>query len=66
MYDFKYLKAEREKKGLTIRDMANLIEMNESNYGKIERGVYVNIPLYILDKLKKILNLDLNKFICSK
>ncbi|WP_415341344.1 helix-turn-helix domain-containing protein, partial [Clostridium perfringens] len=38
MYDFKYLKAEREKKGLTIRDMANLIEMNESNYGKIERG----------------------------
>ncbi|WP_415341345.1 hypothetical protein, partial [Clostridium perfringens] len=26
----------------------------------------VNIPLYILDKLKKILNLDLNKFICSK
>ena len=66
MYDFKYLKAEREKKGLTIRDMANLIEMNESNYGKIERWVYVNIPLYILDKLKKILNLDLNKFICSK
>ena len=66
MYDFKYLKAEREKKGLTIRDMANLIEMNESNYGKIERGIYANIPLYILDKLKKILNLDLNKFICSK
>ncbi|XZH09316.1 helix-turn-helix domain-containing protein (plasmid) [Clostridium perfringens] len=63
MYDYKYLKAERERRGLQIKQLANLIGMDESNYGKMERGNYVNIPLYILDKLKKELNLDLNKFI---
>lgn len=63
-YDYNYLRGERLKKGLQIKQLANLIPMDESNYGKMERGDYKNIPCYILARLKEILDLDLNKFIC--
>ncbi|OUP40980.1 hypothetical protein B5F20_14640 [Clostridium perfringens] len=63
-YDYNYLRGERLKKGLQIRQISEKIPMDESNYGKLERGDYKNIPCYILARLKEILDLDLNKFIC--
>ena len=65
-YDNKYLKDKREAKGLFKRELANRLNMNESNYGKLEHGLYKNIPLKILIKMKQELGLDLNKLIVEQ
>lgn len=63
MYDYEYLRAERLKRGLQIKEVAEKVDMDESNLSKLERGLYVNIPLHLLSGFKKVLNIDLNKFI---
>lgn len=65
-YNNKYLKEKREANGLFKRELANRLKMNESNYGKVEHGLYKNIPLKILIKLKQELDLDLNKLIVEQ
>ena len=55
-------KAMREKVGVTFEDMANLLEITESYYKKIESG-YVGLSAPIARKLSEFYQMDIVPFI---
>ena len=59
-YDRYYIKYKRLQKGYTQKQCANLLKMDEGNYNKLEAGLYVNIPLYTLEKMRRLLGANLN------
>jgi len=55
------IKSYRKMLNLTQFQLAEMVEIDEKQLGKIERGVhYPSVPTFL--KLLKILNIDINKF----
>lgn len=55
------IKAYRKIKNITQAQLAEIIEIDEKQLGKIERGVhYPSVPTFL--KLIKVLNIDIDKF----
>ena len=55
------LKEARIKKGLSVIDVAKLIEIDRTTYFRYENNQVKNIPIQNLLKLANILDIDLNK-----
>jgi len=59
------LKLHRRMLGLTQFQLSEIVETDEKQLGKIERGLhYPSVPLFL--KLIEILNIDISKFYPNK
>lgn len=59
------IKLHRKMLGLTQFQLAELVEIDEKQLGKIERGKhYPSVPLFL--KLLRILNIDITQFYLTK
>lgn len=58
----KFIKTEREKKDLTQEDVADMVGIHRTYYGKIERAVR-EVDLYTAMIICKALKIDLSDFI---
>ncbi len=59
----KLIKEYRNLAGITQFELAEIIDIDERQMGKIERGVhYPSVPTFL--KLIKVLNIDIGKLYC--
>ena len=59
MYNHEYIRQKRIATGYSTNKMADKLKMDSSNYCKLETGQYKNVPLSLLIKLHREMNVDL-------
>lgn len=63
MYNTSYLISKRKALNLSQEQVAQLINMDQGNYSKLEAGLYSHTSLNTLTSLHKVLHIDLYYFL---
>lgn len=57
------VRAERESRGLSLRDLATVAGLTHANLGRLERGEIASPPFDVICNLASVLDLEVDEFI---